>query len=329
MANVITRRSFAAGTAAAAALATLPGGARAQAGMQLKYGNAGALDTISNNFNKKLWQAVEQKTNGAIKTQIFAGTLGGEKALIEGMALGTIDVYNGAYTGTREFDIMYSPYMFKDAEQARRVIKGPIGERASKVLEDRYKARLLGVGRLGPYVLATKRPIKSLDEVKGMKLRTPQIEGCIEAVKHLGAAPTPVAFTEVYISLQQGVVDGFVSALNPSVAGKFFEVCKYVLSNPFGEALDKEVIATRTWQRFNADQQRLVQTTFDEIEAVDYYKAGADAVASDLAKWKAANGPDSVITLPQADVERIMTPLNARLANEVFGAGAWDAIQKA
>ena len=79
----------------------------------------------------------------------------------------------------------------------------------------------------------------------------------------------------------------------------------------------------------SAEQQRLLTTTFDEIEATDYYKAGADAVATDLAKWRQFNGPDSVITLPDADIQKIMEPLNARLANEVFGAGSWDAIQKA
>lgn len=327
MAVSLTRRTFTAGAAAAAALA--PGLAQAQSGMEFKYGNAGNDQTISNKFNAKLAQVIEQRTNGAVKTKIFAGTLGGEKALIEGMSLGTIDIYNGAYTGTREFDIMYSPGFFRDGEHAKRVIRSAIGEKSSKVLEDRYKARLVGVGRLGPYCLAVKKPITSLAELKGMKIRTPQIEGCVEAVKHLGANPTPIAFNEVYLALQQGVVDGFVSALNPSVALKFYEPCKYILSNAFGEALDKQAISVRAWGRMSADQQKAMMTAFDEIEAVDYFKAGVDAISGDLAKWKQFNGPDSVITVDNAALLKTMESLNAKLANEVFGAGAWDAIQKA
>jgi len=327
MPHIISRRGFAAGTAAAAALAALPAGARAQARIEFKYGNAGNAQTISNKFNERLFQVIEQRTNGGIKVQIFAGTLGGEQALLNGMALGTIDIYNGAYTGTREFDIFYSPSFFKDGEHAKRVIKSAVGEKASKVLETRYQARLLGVGRLGPWILATKRKITSLDELKGMKLRAPQIEGMVAALNHLGANPTPIAFNEIYLALQNGTVDGFVSALNPSVAGKFYEPCKYLYTNEFGYGLDKQAISTRAWGRLNAAQQKTMMDTFDEIEAIDYFKAGNDAIQSDFDAWGKANGADSLVKLDDADIRRRMTPLNQKLADEVYGAGSWDQIQ--
>ncbi len=294
----------------------------------LKFGNAGNAQTISNRFNVKLWDVVSQRTNGSMKVEIFAGTLGGEQRLLEGMALGTIDIYNGAYTGTREFDIFYSPGFFRDGGHAKRVIQSPIGARASEVLEKRYQARLLGVGRLGPWVLSTKKRITSLEEIKGMKLRAPQIEGMVEALKFLGANPTPIAFNEIYLALQNGTVDGFVSALNPSVAGKFYEVSKYVLSNAFGEGLDKEAISTRAWRRLNDQQQRIVLQTWEELEATDYFQAGINAISTDLGTWKRFNGEDSVVTVDQAALVKQMEPLNRRLADEVYGAGGWDTIQK-
>jgi len=243
------------------------------------------------------------------------------------MALGTIDIYNGAYTGTREFDIFYSPGFFRDSGHSKRVMQSQIGAQASQVLEKRYQARLLGIGRLGPWVLSTKKKISSLEEIKGMKLRAPQIEGMVEALKFLGANPTPIAFNEIYLALQNGTVDGFVSALNPSVAGKFYEVSKYVLSNPFGEGLDKEAISTRAWRRLNEQQQRIMLQTFEEMEATDYFQAGVNAITTDLATWRRFNGDDSVVTIDQADITRRMAPLNKRLADEVYGAGAWDRIQ--
>lgn len=324
--TTITRRATLAALGATAALG--PVAASAQARMELKLGNAGGPTTISNKFNIALFEAVEKRTNGAIKTQIFAGTLGGEQRLLEGMSLGTLDIYNGAYTGTREFDIFYSPGFFKDGPHAKRVIKSAVGEKASKVLESRYQARLLGIGRLGPWVLSTKKKISSLDEIKGMKLRAPQIEGMVEALKHLGANPTPIAFNEIYTALQSGTVDGFVSALNPSVAGKFYEVSKYVLSNRFGEGLDKVAIATRVWNRLTPEQRDIMLKTFDELEESDYYGAGNRAIDSDFGQWKQFNGADSVVTIDQNDIIKRMEPLNRRLANEVYGAGSWDAIQK-
>ncbi len=251
----ISRRRLGAGLGAIAAASILPSRSDAQAVINLKYGNAGNAQTISNIFNQRFFQVLAERTNNAIRVEIFAGTLGGEQRLLESMALGTIDIYNGAYTGTREFDIFYAPGFFKDGEHAKRVIKSAIGEKASAVLEKRYQARLLGVGRLGPWVLSTKKKISSIEEVKGMKLRAPQIEGVVEALKHLGANPTPIAFNEIYTALQSGTVDGFVSALNPSVAGKFYEVSKYIFTNRFGEGLDKIAIATRAWNRLSPEQR--------------------------------------------------------------------------
>lgn len=325
-----SRRTFLGGMAGLAGSMALPGLASA-AGKKivLRYANAGAPTTLSNTFNAKLSETISARSNGQLSFEIFAGTLGGEQKLLDSMALGTIDVYNGAYTGTREFDIMYSPYFFKDGTQAKRVMEGEIGRKASAALEKRYNGRLLGVGRLGGYNLMLSKPITSLADLKGRKIRSAQIEGCIEGLKFFGAIPTPIPFNEIYLALQQGIVDGVLTALNPAVSGKFYEVCKYVVSNDFGLALDKEVISNAAWDRLGPDLQNILQTSFNELEQTEYYERGLALKASDLETWAKANGADSVITLPGAGLPAELEPLNARLADEVFGAGAWKMIQSA
>lgn len=323
-----TRRQFGIAAGALGAASMLPFGA-ANAAVNLKYGNAGNIDTLSNRFNTKLAEELESRSGGELTMEIFAGTLGGEETLIQGMALGTIDVYNGAYTGTREFDILYSPFMFSDGAHAGRVMKGEIGAKASAVLQDKYQARLLGAGRLGPYVLFVKEPIESIADIKGRKIRTPSIEGVVAAVEHLGGNATPVPFNEVYLALQQGIVDGLVTALNVAVAVKFYEVCEYVVSNEFGQALDKQLISNRAWDRLSPDQQTLLVDTFNELEEKDYYQAGVDAIPRDLATWEEQNGPGTVLTLDSNEIAEQMAPLNEKLANEVYGDGAWEAIQNA
>jgi len=329
MDNRISRRGFVAGTAALGSAALLPGVGSAQQKTVLRYGNAGAPSTLSNQFNAKLSDAVSKKTNGAVSFEIFAGSLGGEQKLLDSMALGSLDMYNGAYTGTREFDILYSPYFFRDGAHAGRVMKGPIGEKASAVLQRRYKARLLGAGRLGTYNLMLKQPVKSLSELRGRKIRSAQIEGCIEGLKFFGAIPTPIPFNEIYLALQQGIVDGVLTALNPGVAGKFYEVCKYVVTNDFGIALDKEVISEAAWNRLSAAQRQALQTSFDELEAPDYYEVGLKLKDSDVDTWRKAQGADSILTLPGTTLAAEVEPLNKRLADEVFGAGSWDIIKAA
>ena len=216
---VLTRRAFGLSTAAAT-LGGPSGAARAQSKVNLRYGNAGNAETLSNSFNTTLFDDVTKKTDGAVGFTMFQGTLGGEQKLLESMALGGLDIYNGAYTGTREFDVLYSPYFFKDGAQAGRVMQGAIGEKASAVLQKRYHAQLLGTGRLGTYNLMLKEPIKNFADIKGRKIRTASIEGCLEGVKFFGGTPTPIPFDQIYLALQQGIVDGVLTALNPGVAGE-------------------------------------------------------------------------------------------------------------
>lgn len=321
----LTRRGLMGGAAAMAAMTALP--LKARAATVLRYGNAGGPQTLSNTFNAKLSDTIKEKTNGELSFEIFAGTLGGEKDLIESMALGSLDVYNGAYTGTEQFDVLYSPYFFKNGAQAKAVLETDIGAKCSEALEKKYNARLLGVGRLGGYNLMLKEPISDLSELKERKIRAPQIKGCIEALNFFGAVPTPIPFNEVYLSLQNGIVDGVLTALNPAVQFKFYEVCKHVVVPDFGLALDKEVISTSAWNGLSADEQKILQSSFDELEETAYYQAGLDQKSKDLKTWADANGQDALIDMDASNLATAMEPLNKKLATEAFGEGAWELIQ--
>lgn len=324
--TMMTRRGVLGAGAAAAATVAMPRGARAAT--VLRYGNAGGPQTVSNTFNAALSEMISQKTGGELSFEIFAGTLGGEKDLIESMALGSLDVYNGAYTGTDQFDVMYSPYFFADGPQAKAVLKTEIGAKASAVLEERYQARLLGVGRLGGYNLMLKEPIESLADLKGRKIRAPQIKGCIEALTFFEAAATPLPFNEVYLALQSGIVDGVLTALNPAVQFKFHEVCKHVVVPDFGLALDKEAISLAAWNALSPEHQEILQSSFDELEETAYYEVGLASKPKDLEAWASINGPEGLLELDASGLATQIAPLNERLANEAFGEGAWALIQE-
>jgi TRAP-type C4-dicarboxylate transport system substrate-binding protein len=328
----LTRRQLAGGAAALAAAAVttgLPRSGRAQAKIKIKYANAGGENSTAVVFAKKVFAEVTKRTNGEIEFEVFAGTLGGEKTLIDGLALGTVDMTTTAYTGTREFDILYAPYMFRDAEHAGKVVNGVLRDRFAKVLKDRYNAEFLGVARDGPFCLFTKAEIKSLGDIKGMKIRAGEIEGVIAGLTHLGAAPTVVAFNEVYTALQQNLVDGMVTLPNLALVMKFNEVCKYYVSNDFGIGLGKWTIASRVWDGLSEDHRKAIQDSFNELEANDYYAAVQRQKPIDIKKWEELNGAGTVLNFDAKAAQDQMAPLNERLATEVFGAGAWDQIQKA
>lgn len=323
----LTRRQFAvtAGAAVGAAAVGFPFDARAA--ITLKYGNAGNAKSRSNTFARQLFDEVEKRTGGEVKVDIFAGTLGGEKTLIDGLALGTIDIYNGAYTGTREFDILYAPYFFRDSMHAGNVVKNLLADKLSKVLTDRYQSHFIAVGRAGPWSLFTNEKLDSFADIKGMKIRAPQIEGPIKGLEHLGAKPTVVPFNELYSALQQGVVDGMVTLGSLGITQKFYEVVKHIYKNDFGIGLDKLVISNKAWGRLSAEQQKILVGTFHDMEPKDYYQATIDQQPGDWAKWEELNGKGTAIMLDATAAQTAMEPLNEQLANEVFGPGTWGKIK--
>jgi TRAP-type C4-dicarboxylate transport system substrate-binding protein len=327
MAIKVTRRRFNLGMAAVAGVSAvgLPGTSRAA--VNLKYGNAGNPNSVSNRFAVKYFAEVERRTNGEVTAEIFAGNLGlGEKDLIEGMALGTIDVYSGAFTGTREFDILYTAYMFRDDEHAGRVANGSLRDKASAVLESLYGARYIGVGRAGPWALFLNEKVDGFDGLKGLKIRAPQIEGVVAGLEHLGAEPTVIPFNEVKTALQQGVVDGMATLADLAISQGFFEVVKYMTRNDFGTGLDKWMIAVRSWDRLSEEQQQIMLDTFNELEETDYYLDAKNRLPTIHEEWEQRNGPGSVLDLDATAAQAAMAPLNQRLADEVYGAGTWDVI---
>jgi TRAP-type transport system periplasmic protein len=209
---------------------------------------------------------VRKRTNGEVVCETFWGTLGGEQTLLNGVALGTLDGYHGAYTGMREFDLFFAADLFRDYEHAARVVNGPLRPKLAKALEAKYKVHLLGLGRAGSFGLQLKTPVSSWADVRDKKVRGGPLEGIIESIKAVGANAVPMAFNEVYTALQQGVVDGQVNLNTLIMTMKYFEVVKYWISNEFGLGFDKVVISQRAWNRIKPPHRKMMQELFFELE---------------------------------------------------------------
>jgi TRAP-type C4-dicarboxylate transport system substrate-binding protein len=327
---IITRRDAIKTTAGVIAAGTVMGVPSVALAANFKYGTAAAPSSISARAATDLFKAVAERTNGEIVFEVFAGNLGiGEKEMLEGAALGTVDGTGTAYTGTREFDVFYAPYFFRDSDHAYRVANGLLKDQTRKVLLDRYKVHFLGVGRAGPWTLFLRKEIGSFDDLKGMKIRASQIEGQVKGLNHLGAEPTVIAFNELYGALQQGIVDGASTLAALAIPQKFYEVCKYITKNDFGLGLDKFYISSRVWESFSKKNQDIVQGTFDELEPELYAKRVADELGPSYAKWEELNGAGTVLTLDATAAQKAMAPLNKELADEIFGAGTWAKIEAA
>ncbi len=299
----------------------------ARAQVKLRYSNASNAGYLANIVMTEYWEEVRKRSNGEIVCEVFWGTLGGEQTLLNGVSLGTLDGYHGAYTGMREFDLFYTVGLFRDYEHAARVINGPLRDKLQKAFEAKYKVQMLGLGRAGTFGLQVKPKPSSWADVRNLKVRAGPIEGVVESIRAIGANPVTMAFNEVYTALQQGVVDGQVTLNTLIITMKYFEVVKYWVRNDFGLGFDKVVISQRTWNRFKPEHRKMMQELFFEYEEKKWYPVLKQRLDADYKKWAELMGADTVVTLPEAELRRLTAPTAARLANEILGAGTYKQIQ--
>ena len=325
----INRRNFNSGLGAMSLASALVGvGAPTLAAQTLIYGNAGNINSASNKFAKKWLDLVSERTNGELVFDIKAGTIGGGKDVLDGTALGTVNLYNGAYTGLREFDVFYAPYFARNSNHAQAIANDLLYDELNSAVKNRYPSlHYLSVARAGPWKLFTNQKLETFDDLKGLKIRAPSIEGVIAGLEQVGAKPTVIPFNELYGALQQGVVDGMATLGNLMITQKFYEVVKHCYQNDWGIGLDKQMINMNTWNNLGEKNQKVLTETFNELEPQDFFRATEEAEISNFKKWREINGEDSTPLLDATAAQKTLEPAIKNLADDIFGSGTYDKIQ--
>ncbi len=217
--------------AGSTALILTAGGALAQA--EVKIGYALAPNSHYGAAAEKWDEVVTAETDGAFDFKHFPSSgLGGEREVIEGLQIGTIEatiVSSGTLANfvpeTGVFDL---PFLFRDLDHARDVLDGPIGDEILARFDD-VGLHAMAWGEQGfRHITNNRNPISTPEDVEGLKIRTMENPVHLKAFNTLGAAPTPMAWPEVISSLQQGVIDGQENPLSVIVSAKLDEVQKYL-----------------------------------------------------------------------------------------------------
>jgi len=174
---------------------------------------------------------LEKRTTGRFKCQIQAGA-NDERASVEAVQLGTLDVTNTS-TGpvsnfVPEVGIVDIPFLFRDYDHARRVLDGPIGQEILAKFPSKGIIALAWTENGFRHLTNSRRAVVRPDDVKGLKVRTMQNPVHIQAFQSIGVQPTPMAFSELFTSLQQGVVDGQENPIPVILSSKFSQVQKHL-----------------------------------------------------------------------------------------------------
>lgn len=176
---------------------------------------------------------VESQTNGDIEVQVFSGgKLGDERPNIEAAQLNNIQVATpsgGVLANfSKKIRVINLPFLLTDQKVAYKVLnESAVGQ---KLLDSLSEIGLIGLafGDYGMRNLTSKKEIKNMTDLKGLKIRTMKVPDHLALWKNMGANPTPIAFSELYTALQQGVVDGQENPYETIYLSKFYEVQKYI-----------------------------------------------------------------------------------------------------
>ena len=219
--------------AAAVAFSFMAFAGAANAQQEIKLGYALATTSHYGVAAAKWQEVVEAETDGRFVFRHFPSSgLGGEREVIEGVQLGTVEatiVSSGTLSNfvpeTGVFDI---PFLFRDLKHARTVLDGPIGRDILTKFESVGLVALAWGEQGFRHITNNRNAIATPADVAGLKLRTMENPIHITAFQTLGAAPTPMAWPEVIGALEQGTIDGQENPLSVITSAKLSEVQKYL-----------------------------------------------------------------------------------------------------
>ncbi|MCD6419822.1 MAG: DctP family TRAP transporter solute-binding subunit [Synergistetes bacterium] len=207
---------------------------------------------------------VEKASGGRIKVELYpAGQLGGDSETIESLQLGSLEMCLPATAILASFEpalqILDLPYLFMTKNQAYQMLDGPKGKKLVSYLP-KHGLRSLAFAEIGfRHITNNRRPIHSPKDLRGLKIRVMRAPTYMDMFRTWGASPTPLAFSELYSALQQGVVDGEDNPVFVIKALKFYEVQKYLSLTAHTYASISVLVSEKFFKSLPKDLQKVLE----------------------------------------------------------------------
>lgn len=214
--------------------------------------------------SNKFAELVAEKTDGRVEIVVGeSAQFGDDVEALTNMRLGTVAFSansQGATSGVvPEFGVVGLPFLFEKLPQAWEVLDGPVGDELAEAAEAKGLVLLAlwdnGIRQVSNNV----RPITKPEDLEGIKLRTPPDPMTVDIFEALGASPTPLAFSELYIALQQGVVDGQENPLMNIFSSKLYEVQKYISLTAHKYESTPLFASKIVWDTFSPEDQAAIR----------------------------------------------------------------------
>lgn len=241
---------------------------------------------------QKFAELVAAKSGGKMKVNVFAGgTLGGDAANVSALQGGTIDfvqLNSGILASqVKDFVVYDFPFIFANAKEADAVVDGPFGQKLHALLADKGIIGLSYVELGFRNITNGRKPIQTVEDLAGLKLRVIPNAINVDWVKALGANPTPMAFPEVYAGLEQKAIDGQENPLSVILANKFFEVQKHLAVTNHQYNPQSIIFSKKVWDGLSEADRKVIKDAAAEASAYQR-KVNRDKSADDLQELKKA-----------------------------------------
>jgi tripartite ATP-independent transporter DctP family solute receptor len=300
----------------------------AQAQTKLKW--AHVYEASEPFHTESVWAAGEfaKRTNNKYQIEVFpASQLGKETDLNQGLTLGSIDmIISGSSFAARAYapiGVTYYPYTFKSPEHLLAYTKSDIYKELTKGYEEKTGHVITATTYYGTRHTTSNRALKTCADMKGLKMRVPDVPAYLAMPRSCGANTTPIAFAEVYLALQNGTVEAQENPLTTIEAKKFYEVQKHIVLT--GHIVDhlNTVVAKATWAKFTPEEKKAFIEVSQEAAARATRKIQADE-AKLVSFFK-----DKGLSVTEINRAEFLEAVNKGVTFEQFGyrKADWDKIQ--
>jgi tripartite ATP-independent transporter DctP family solute receptor len=221
-------------------------------GLDVKHSVHRAMEVMSTR--------VAERSGGRMRIDIYPNEqLGTERQALELLQIGSLGMTKVSAAVLENFapafQVLSLPYLFRDEAHQYKVLDGPVGTELLLGLEP-YRLRGLAFYDSGSRSFYTKdRPIRTPDDLKGLKVRTQESATAMELVRQLGGSPTPIAWGELYSALQQGIVDAAENNPPSFYLSRHYEIARFYSLNEHQRVPDVLLISTSVWNGLTSEEQ--------------------------------------------------------------------------
>lgn len=273
---------------------------------------------------------ITELSDDSMEVEFFMnGQLGGEREALEQMNLGEIDVgYNvlQAELYYPEYNAIAIPFLFPDLDSMREYMDSPAGDKIKELSREKGGIIPMGMHGYGARWTTSNKPFTNVDELKGLKIRMPEIEWWVDVWDELGALPTPIAATEIVSALQTGTVDAQENFLTNIAGRQMWDYQKYLMKTEHIELYQQWLVSEDTWEnKLNAEQQEIVEQAIDETLA--YADDIVEESNEEFLEEIEAGGME-IIEPDQDEMREKAQPAIERIIENELAPGVYEEVQK-